>query len=43
MKDKLYQRTENPNNQKDVAVVKLWTTPFGFGIMLLDTPGVGSV
>ena len=36
---------KNPGNQKDVAKVKLWTEhlPFGSGITLVDTPGVGSV
>jgi GTPase Era involved in 16S rRNA processing len=35
---------KNPNNQRNVAVVKLWTehTPFDAGITLVDTPGVGS-
>ncbi|NMD42817.1 MAG: hypothetical protein GYA86_05865 [Firmicutes bacterium] len=36
---------KNPRNQKGVAVVKLWTEhgPFGPGITLVDTPGVGSI
>lgn len=36
---------KNPQNQKGVAVVKLWTEhgPFGPGFTLVDTPGVGSV
>lgn len=36
---------KNPGNQKNVAVVRLWTehTPFGVGITLVDTPGVGSI
>lgn len=36
---------KNPNNQRNVTVVKLWTelTPFGFNITLVDTPGVGSI
>lgn len=36
---------KNPNNQKEVTAVKLWTefTPFGSGITLVDTPGVGSI
>jgi len=36
---------KNPNNKKNVAAVKLWTvhTPFGSGVTLVDTPGVGSV
>lgn len=36
---------KNPNNQRNVAVVKLWTerSPFGSGVTLVDTPGVGSI
>lgn len=36
---------KNPNNQRNVTVVKLWTErfPFGSGITLVDTPGVGSI
>lgn len=36
---------KNPDNEKDVSVVKLWTTdtPFDPRITLVDTPGVGSV
>ena len=36
---------KNPGNHKNVAMVKLWTehNPFGPGITLVDTPGVGSV
>lgn len=36
---------ENPDNEKNVSVVKLWTThtPFDSDITLVDTPGVGSL
>lgn len=36
---------ENPDNEKMVSVVKLWTphTPLGPDVTLVDTPGVGSV
>lgn len=36
---------KNPNNQKNVAAVRLWTAhiPFGSYITLVDTPGVGSI
>ena len=36
---------KNPGNQKNVSMVKIWTEhiPFASGIVLADTPGVGSV
>ena len=36
---------ENSGNHKNVRVVRLWTPghPFGEGVVLVDTPGVGSV
>lgn len=36
---------KNPDNQKQVVLVKLWTehTPFDSSITLVDTPGIGSV
>lgn len=36
---------KNPDNEKQVSMVKLWTTqsPFDSDITLVDTPGVGSV
>ncbi len=36
---------KNPDNEKQVSAVKLWTTyaPFNSDITLVDTPGVGSV
>ncbi len=35
----------NPDNRKNVEVVKLWTerSPFSSNVTLVDTPGVGSV
>lgn len=36
---------KNPGNSKKVDLVRIWTPsqPFGEGIVLVDTPGVGSV
>ena len=36
---------KNPDNEKQVSVVKLWTShaPFDSDITLVDTPGVGSI
>lgn len=43
--DEFCSEEKNPGNSKKVKLLKIWTPghPFGAGVVLADTPGVGSI